>query len=144
MNRIYDNITKCHADMEVVGYLIDKITDWEKVVDIRHVKFIVSYNTFKRNLKITAAACNYSESDMKSIFWRIQRKLFVEYINRASLEKIKPSVVPEKFNDLLFWTLQQYSDNSVSLFEKIKGIEKNDTPVEKKDAKILEFRKGTR
>lgn len=120
MERIINNIIKCHADMETINYLLDTIKDWDTILTQRHVKYVQAYEQYKRQIKMVAAVYNFTESDMLSIFWRIQRQLFVEYINRASNGLIKSLYVPDKFDDFLMWSLMQYRDDAKSVFEFIK------------------------
>jgi hypothetical protein len=107
--------------MRVVDYLLDIIKDWNKILNQRHVKFVEAYEQYKRQLKMVSAVYNYNETETLCIFWRIQRQLFVEYINRSSNGLIKAAYeVPEKFDDFLLWSLKQYRDDAEKVFEFIK------------------------
>lgn len=123
--------------MKVVEYLLESVSGWREIIAVRHIKFIESYFSYKKQFKVMAAAYNYTESEMLSVFWRIQRQLFVAYINQASKGEISTGKVPDKFNEFLLWSLQQYRDDAETIYHKIKGIE---TPkVKSESKKVITF-----
>ncbi|MNJ90553.1 hypothetical protein D3C87_81520 [compost metagenome] len=123
--------------MKVVEYLLESVSNWHEIIAVRHIKFVESYFSYKKQLKVMATAYNYSESDMLCVFWRIQRQLFVAYINQASAGQIKPGKVPDKFNEFLLWSLQQYRDDAMFIYNNIKGLDNPKNKVEKK--KVIAF-----
>lgn len=119
-NGIDNFITHCYADMEVVNFLLDTITDYHDIVNVRHHDHINVYNQYKRNFKMTCIIREYSEEDMKRIFWRIQRKLLLEFIERAGRNKIKVNSLPKNFDAFLLWQLEQFRDDAILVYGYIK------------------------
>lgn len=105
------------ADMETVNYLLDSIPDWENVLIRRHVKFVREYEMTERDLRAAGATFFFSEEDMQSVFWRIQKTLLAEYVERFRTGRLsRPSVKPPRhFEAFVRWyvTYNRYEDAEV-------------------------------
>lgn len=115
-------VTECYADMEMVNFLLDIIEDYENVLFKRHHKFVESYFYYNRNIQMVAKAYSFSEKDMLRIFWRIQRRLLLEFIERAGKGLIKVKETPKNFDAFLLWQLEQFRDDAYAVYTYIKDM----------------------
>ncbi|MNB94634.1 hypothetical protein D3C81_428310 [compost metagenome] len=81
------------ANMSIVDKLIQALPDWENIIIKRHIKFVESYVENNFNLEKVGEEFNYSNNDMLSIFWRIQKKLTTEYDERIEKGIIAKPIV---------------------------------------------------
>lgn len=115
-------VTECYADIEMVNFLLDIIKDYENVLVKRHHKFVESYFYYNRNIEMVAKAYGFSKGDMLRIFWRIQRRLLLEFIERAGKGLIKVKETPKNFDAFLLWQLEQFRDDAYEVYTYIKGM----------------------
>lgn len=121
MSNIDSYVTKCQADMKMINFLLDTINDYQNILIPRHHKFVDTYIHYKRNLKMVSVIHGFNEKEIKSIFWRIQRKLLIEFIELAGANKVTVATTPENFDSFLLWQLKQFRDDADAVFEFIKN-----------------------
>lgn len=121
MSNIDYYVSNCYADMNMIDFLLEQVPDYQNVVVPRHVKFISSYVTYKKNLKMVGMTLGFSEIDVRRIFWRIQRKLLLEFIDRAGKGRIKVKVLPLNFDEFLLWQLHQFREDANGVYIYVKS-----------------------
>lgn len=121
LDNIKDYVINCYADMKMVDFLLQNVTNYYEVLLPRHHKFVESYVKYKGSLKMVSATHGYSENDIKRIFWRIQKKLLLEFVEQAGKGKLKVKDVPETFDSFLLWSLEQFREDAHALYLFIKS-----------------------
>lgn len=121
MDDIKDYVANCYADMKMVNFLLEVIPDYEKVLVYRHHKFVDSYKKLNGNLSKISKSFGFSEVDIRRIFWRIQKKLLLEFVNRVDQGKIRGvRKVPSTFDSFLMWQLQQFREDAKEVYIYVK------------------------
>ena len=105
--------------MKMVDFLLKSIPDYKKVLVNRHHKFVQSYFEYNGNLTMIGHAHGYSSLEIRRIFWRIQRKLLLEFVDRIDKGNVMFSRVPSTFKHFLLWQLSQFRDDAEIVSEYI-------------------------
>jgi len=121
MQNIEQYVTNCYADMQMVDFLLENVPDFYTHLIIRHHKFVESYAQYKGSIKMVAAVHGYADTDMKRIFWRIQKKLLLAFIDLAYKGRLKISETPETFDSFLMWQLEQFREDASAVYTHIKS-----------------------
>ena len=119
MKEIEEYVVNCYADMKMVDFLLKSIPDYKKVLVNRHHKFVQSYFEYNGNLTMIGHAHGYSSLEIRRIFWRIQRKLLLEFVDRIDKGNVMFSRVPSTFKHFLLWQLSQFRDDAEIVSEYI-------------------------
>lgn len=86
------NITK-KANMRIIDDLLIRIPDWENVLKQRHVKFVNCYLQNKKSINKVSKEFYFSEDDILTIFWRIQKQLQIEHSNRVFSNVLNKKII---------------------------------------------------
>lgn len=120
-NKIEENIRECRADMELFDFLLKAVPEWDKYIIERHRKYVRAYLESNRSLSYVSMKFDFTEDDIRSIFWRVQRYLMYAFIELAIQHKIITRKLPTNFDFYLKWYLQLHVDDHDKVFKNIKN-----------------------
>ncbi|AEO93760.1 gp502 [Bacillus phage G] len=141
MKEIESYVVDCYADIEMIDFLLEVLPDYQNVLIERHQKFVNSYLKYKKKIRMVGVTYGYSDKDIKRIFWRVQRKLLLEFINRVDQNKLTISEaikIPKNFDAFLMWQLRQFREDAETVFiyirsKMIKKLNIDGVSVKRKD-----------